>query len=73
MDESLESLIWMRSQGVRFNTSHGRQAYEVDGRFVFWGGLAVEVNGGGMGLVDSLFDACDRQGWMCATTTVRSV
>jgi tricarballylate dehydrogenase len=62
VDESLESLVWMRSQGVRFNTSHGRQAYEVDGRFVFWGGLAVEVNGGGMGLVDSLFDACDRQG-----------
>lgn len=61
VEESLDALVWMRSQGVRFNTSHGRQAYDVDGRFVFWGGLALEVNGGGIGLVDSLFDACDRQ------------
>lgn len=62
VDENFQALEWMRGKGVRFNTSHGRQAYEVDGRFVFWGGLAVEVVGGGIGLVDSLFDACDREG-----------
>jgi tricarballylate dehydrogenase len=60
--ESLETVLWMRSQGVRFLPIYGRQAYEIDGRFKFWGGLTAEVAGGGPGLVSSLTAACTAAG-----------
>ena len=59
---SRETLRWMRAKGVRFAPSYGRQAFKVDGRFKFWGGLAIEAHGGGPGLVASLAAACDRAG-----------
>jgi tricarballylate dehydrogenase len=49
--ESRETLLWMAGKGIRFNPIWGRQAFLVDGRFVFWGGLTVEATGGGPGLV----------------------
>lgn len=58
---SYDTLRWMQSQGVRFMPIYGRQAFKVDGRFKFWGGLTVETVGGGPGLVESLTQACDRQ------------
>jgi len=58
--QSLETLIWMREKGVRFSPSYGRQAFKVDGKFKFWGGLAVEVVGGGPGLVDYWTDAATK-------------
>lgn len=58
----LPTLQWMRQQGVRFQTSHGRQAYKVNGRFQFWGGLAVEVWGGGPGLVNMLLSSAEKKG-----------
>ena len=60
--QSLPALQWMRGHGVRFQPSFGRQAYKVDGRFKFWGGLAVETWGGGPGLVQALFDGAGRAG-----------
>ncbi len=60
--KSLESIIWMREKGVRFSPSYGRQAFKVDGKFKFWGGLAVEVVGGGPGLVDYWVDAAEKNG-----------
>lgn len=59
---SLSTLQWMRQQGVRFQTSHGRQAYKVNGRFQFWGGMSVEVWGGGEGLVDMLLASAEAKG-----------
>jgi tricarballylate dehydrogenase len=67
--QSLPTLQWMRHQGVRFQTSHGRQAYKVDGRFKFWGGLSVEVWGGGPGLVDMLHAAVEKKGIQVAYET----
>jgi tricarballylate dehydrogenase len=58
---STDTLAWMRSQGIRFVPIFGRQAFKVDGKFKFWGGLTVEVSGGGPGLVDSLTRACRRR------------
>lgn len=52
---SLDTLDWMRAQGVRFIPIYGRQAFRIEGRFKFWGGLTVEASGGGMGLVNSLY------------------
>lgn len=60
--ESRDALRWLRDRGVSFLPIYGRQAYEVDGVFTFWGGLTLETNGGGPGLVDALERACARVG-----------
>ena len=62
VENSLDTMVWMRSKGVRFQPSYGRQAFRIDGRFRFWGGLAVETWGGGPGLVENLANACKREG-----------
>jgi tricarballylate dehydrogenase len=62
VSDSLGTLQWMREHGVRFAPIYGRQAFRVEGKFKFWGGLVVEVNGGGPGLVDYLSTAAERLG-----------
>jgi len=62
IDNSLDTLIWMGSKGVKFQPSYGRQAFKVDGRFKFWGGLCLETWGGGPGLVDALLTAIEDAG-----------
>ncbi|WP_169569929.1 FAD-dependent tricarballylate dehydrogenase TcuA [Sneathiella limimaris] len=59
---SFTTIKWMREKGVRFVPIYGRQAFKVDGRFKFWGGLTVEANGGGPGLVDSLTEIAKSRG-----------
>jgi tricarballylate dehydrogenase len=59
---SRETLRWMRSKGVRFAPIWGRQAFKVDGRFKFWGGLTIESHGGGPGLVNYLTAAAEKNG-----------
>jgi tricarballylate dehydrogenase len=49
---SRETLRWMRDKGIRFACIYGRQAFKVDGKFKFWGGLTVESWGGGPGLIE---------------------
>jgi tricarballylate dehydrogenase len=48
---SKATMLWLRDKGVRFAPIWGRQAYKIDGKFKFWGGLTVEASGGGPGLV----------------------
>ncbi|NLU76206.1 FAD-dependent tricarballylate dehydrogenase TcuA [Streptomyces sp. HNM0575] len=62
VEKSLPTLLWMAEKGVRFVPIYGRQAFKVDGRFTFWGGLTVEASGGGMGLVEALTRAAVRAG-----------
>lgn len=50
---SAETMRWLRGKGIRFNPIYGRQAFKVEGRFKFWGGLTLEAWGGGPGLVDA--------------------
>ena len=59
---SFPTLQCIREKGVRFAPIYGRQAFKVDGRFKFWGGLTVEAWGGGPGLVQALTDAAGRNG-----------
>jgi tricarballylate dehydrogenase len=59
---SLDTILWMRGHGVRFIPIYGRQAFKVDGKHRFWGGLTIEVSGGGLGLVESLYAAAGRAG-----------
>ena len=59
---SLETAVWMRENGVRFVPIYGRQAFKIDGKFKFWGGLTVETWGGGPGLYDALQAAAKNKG-----------
>ena len=59
---SYPTALWMSEKGIRFLPIYGRQAFKVDGRFRFWGGLTVEVSGGGPGLVESLTAAAGTAG-----------
>jgi tricarballylate dehydrogenase len=59
---SFDTMKWLRSKGIRFQPTFGRQAFKVDGKFKFWGGLPVEVWGGGPGLVDSETEIARRNG-----------
>ena len=60
--EAAPTIEWLRDQGVRFTLMTGRQANEVDGKLVFYGGLTVEAVGAGKGLSDQEFEAADRVG-----------
>jgi tricarballylate dehydrogenase len=59
---SFETLKWLRGKGVRFAPIWGRQAFQVDGKFKFWGGLTVEAYGGGPGLVEAEWKAARDRG-----------
>jgi tricarballylate dehydrogenase len=59
---SRETLFWMQGRGVRFAPIWGRQAFLVDGKFKFWGGLTVEAVGGGPGLVAAWTEIAARNG-----------
>src|ERR1700719_3806815 len=59
---SFDTMCWMRDKGVRFIPIYGRQAYKIDGKFKFWGGLTVEAWGGGPGLVDALTKLARKHG-----------
>ena len=49
---SRDTMGWLQSKGMRFLPIYGRQAFKVNNRFKFWGGLTLETWGGGPGLVD---------------------
>jgi tricarballylate dehydrogenase len=59
---SFSTLNWLREKGIRFIPIYGRQAFKIDGKFKFWGGLTVESVGGGPGLVAMLTAAALRRG-----------
>src|SRR5207237_10012378 len=59
--QSFDAGVWMREQGVRFQLGLGRQAFKVDGKFKFWGGLACPIWGGGKELIKALASRADRE------------
>src|SRR6202050_4143371 len=56
------TLKWMRGKGIRFAPIYGRQAFKVEGKFKFWGGLTIEAWGGGPGLIEALHTIAHKQG-----------
>ena len=60
--QSLDTLAWMREKGVRFVPIYGRQAFKIDGKFKFWGGLTLETVGGGPGLIEMWTEIAKREG-----------
>ncbi len=70
--QSFPTALWMRKKGVRFTAAWGRQAFKIEGRFKFWGGLTLEAIGGGPGLVESLTSSAKKNGieiWYRARAT----
>jgi tricarballylate dehydrogenase len=59
---SRDTMMWLKNKGIRFVPRYGHQAVKVNGRFKFWGGLALEAVGGGPGLVDSLWKSARERG-----------
>ena len=60
--ESLPTMQWMRTHGVRFMPIYGRQSFQVEGKQKFWGGLTLEVSCGGLGLMESLYTRAEQPG-----------
>jgi tricarballylate dehydrogenase len=60
--KSFPTMVWMRDKGIRFIPIYGRQAFKIDGKFKFWGGLTVEAVGGGPGLINMLTESAKKHG-----------
>ena len=60
--QSLDTMAWLRSKGVRFVLNFGRQSGLVDGKRKFFGRMPIEVSGGGAGLVQYLDGAAKKAG-----------
>lgn len=67
--ESNSAIKWLARNGVRFQLSFNRQAYEVDGRFKFWGGLHLKTQDGGKGLIQDHLKIAQRQKIMLSWDT----
>jgi len=58
---STDTVHWLMGRGVRFLPNYGRQAYNHEGKFKFFGGVVIYANGGGAGLVESEYKAAAKQ------------
>ncbi len=55
VNQSYQTISWMREQGVEFELNYSNQSFEKEGRYHFWGGLPVKTKNIGMGLMSTLF------------------
>lgn len=63
VDNSRQAIGWLASDvEVPFTLSFNRQAYEVDGRQKFWGGMVLSVQDGGKGLIAAHQKALQKAG-----------
>lgn len=59
---SLDTMVWLRSQGARFEPNYRHQSAIVNGRRKFFGRFPLHLTGGGAGLVQTLTDTATRKG-----------
>src|SRR6478609_2425524 len=59
---STDTVHWLMERGVKFLPNYGRQAYNHEGKFKFFGGVVIYANGGGAGLVESEYKAAAKHG-----------
>ncbi|EMD31392.1 hypothetical protein CERSUDRAFT_119783 [Gelatoporia subvermispora B] len=63
VDRSRDAVQWLADRvGVPFTFSFNRQAYLVNGRQKFWGGMVLSVEDGGKGLIAAHQRALEREG-----------
>ena len=60
--KSLDGMVWLRSQGVRFVPNYAAQSAIVNGKRRFFGRFPITVNGGGAGLVQDLTKTAVKKG-----------
>ena len=65
VNDSRAAIEWLAKVGIPFCLSFNRQAYQVDGRQKFWGGMALSVEGGGKGLIAAHQQALTEAGVTC--------
>jgi tricarballylate dehydrogenase len=62
VDRSRDTLRWLRANGVRFLPLYESHFAMPDGRIRFSGGSAIEAQGGGEGISETLFKAVEKSG-----------
>lgn len=53
VDQSLPTLQWLATHNIKFDPIYTRQTFMKDGKYIFWGGLSLEAEGEGDGLVQA--------------------
>jgi len=53
VDDSYDTMLWLSRHNIGFDPIYARQAFQKDGRYVFWGGLVLAAQGEGVGLVEA--------------------
>lgn len=49
----IDTMLWLSRHNIGFEPIYSRQAFQKGGRYVFWGGLVLEAQGEGVGLVEA--------------------
>jgi tricarballylate dehydrogenase len=53
VEQSLPTMQWLATHHIKFDPIYSRQTFKKDGKFIFWGGLSLEAEGEGDGLVQA--------------------
>ena len=53
VSDSYDTMLWLSRHNIGFDPIYSRQAFQKDGRYVFWGVLVLEAQGEGVGLIDA--------------------
>ncbi|KAI1338135.1 FAD/NAD-P-binding domain-containing protein [Xylariaceae sp. FL0016] len=62
VDNSREAVQWMFDNGARFMLSFNRQAFLVDNKYKFWGGMVMNMIGQGKGLFQWHLELAQKHG-----------
>ena len=62
ISQSYDAVCWLSDHGIKFDPIFERQSFLKNGRFVFWGGLAVATADEGVGLFDQQMKTFNRLG-----------
>lgn len=53
VEQSLPTIQWLATHNIKFDPIYSRQTFMKDGKYIFWGGLSLEAEGEGDGLVQT--------------------
>ena len=62
INESKATMQWLATHHIKFDPIYSRQTFKKDGKFIFWGGLTLEAEGEGVGLVAAELAEFERLG-----------
>lgn len=62
VSKSRPTITWLDQLGIKFRLSFHRQAYKVQGRYKFWGGMVLSTVDGGKGLMNQWEQAASKCG-----------